>query len=219
MPLSSSDHPPMPSISIQQIRTLLEPYSPPLLDSQLVALQKYLALLLHWNKTVNLTALDDPTEIVVRHFGESLFAGKFLEPGNGRLADVGPGAGFPGLPLKIAHPGIQLTLIEPSSRKCAFLHELARALNLGDVTILRASYEEARIADRSLDFVCSRALGHYKPLLSWARQKTTLNGRVMLWVGLDDSLALERTADWRWQLPETIPESRRRLLMIGEVAD
>jgi len=96
-------------------------------------LQVYLDLLLRWNARVNLTAVRDPEQIVTRHFGESLFAAGVIRArhrADERLADVGSGAGFPGIPIKLAIPDIALTLIESQSKKATFLREVVRALNL-----------------------------------------------------------------------------------------
>ena len=90
-------------------------------------LQIYLDLLLRWNARVNLTAVRDPETIVTRHFGESLFAARILLRGGSEgvtLADVGSGAGFPGIPMKLFAPALQLTLIESHNKKAAFLREV-----------------------------------------------------------------------------------------------
>src|SRR5271165_4319531 len=96
-------------------------------------LQLYLDLLLRWNARINLTAVRDPEHIVTRHFGESLFAAQALKPhleNSKTLADVGSGAGFPGIPIKLLLPQIELTLIESQSKKATFLREVVRALKL-----------------------------------------------------------------------------------------
>jgi 16S rRNA G527 N7-methylase RsmG len=128
-------------LSISEIRDLLTPYAVTLDDPVIEQIQTYLSLLLVWNKKISLTALEDPREIIQMHFGES-FAAINLGPISGRLADVGTGAGFPGLPLKLISPSIHVTLIEPNQKKCAFLHELVRNLKLTDVEIFRGRFED-----------------------------------------------------------------------------
>ncbi|MGH9403017.1 MAG: 16S rRNA (guanine(527)-N(7))-methyltransferase RsmG, partial [Terriglobia bacterium] len=85
----------------------------------------YLGLLLRWNEKINLTAIRTPEECVTRHFAESLFLARH-EQLNGRLLDIGSGAGFPGLALKVAVPELAVTLLEPVAKKRAFLKEVVR---------------------------------------------------------------------------------------------
>ena len=124
-----------------RIAELLAPFIGPVLlsESQLDAIQAYLDLLLRWNSKLNLTAIRDPQEIVTRHFGESLFAARQLFPAadsRETAIDVGSGAGFPGLPLKLWSPSLNLTLIESNQRKATFLREVVRTLNLNSVSVL-----------------------------------------------------------------------------------
>ena len=94
------------------IRRALEEFKLPAYDNQVLQIQDYIRILLAWNDKVNLTAIRDPLEILYRHFCECMFAGFSVPLEKGRLADVGTGAGFPGLPLKILRPGLQVFLIE-----------------------------------------------------------------------------------------------------------
>lgn len=93
----------------------------------------YLDLLLRWNERTNLTAIRDPEQIVLRHFGESLFTGlclrHLLRPG-AKVLDFGAGAGFPGLPIQVLLPDLQVTLAESQHKKAAFLREAVRVLKL-----------------------------------------------------------------------------------------
>jgi 16S rRNA (guanine527-N7)-methyltransferase len=184
-----------------------------------MAITRYLELLKKWNETIALTSIEEDTELVARHFGESMFAGSVLEMPLGRLADVGSGAGFPGLPLKIAFPALHITLIEPNIKKCAFLREVQGSLSLSGVEIARSRYEDFRVEPYSFDFICSRALGGYKRLLQWSKTVLKPRGRVILWLGSEDSNILARTKSWTWELPAKIPESKHRVLLVGTPAD
>jgi 16S rRNA (guanine527-N7)-methyltransferase len=120
----------MPALSETAIANLLVPYLPEVPAPLLPQLSTYLDLLLKWNARTNLTAIRDPEEIVRRHFGESLFAARHLDPGTTTLLDFGSGAGFPGLPIALLRPDIQVTLAESQNKKATFLREAVRTLNL-----------------------------------------------------------------------------------------
>ncbi len=108
-----------------------------LTPEQLDQFGRYLSLLLDWNERLNLTAVRDPRSIQIRHFLDSLSCLQVMGDVNGRrLIDVGTGAGFPGLPLKIACPTLQLTLVESVQKKARFLQAVVDDLALPDVKIL-----------------------------------------------------------------------------------
>jgi 16S rRNA (guanine527-N7)-methyltransferase len=115
-----------------------------LTETQLEQFRIYQALLIEWNTRVNLTAVRDPIQIEIRHFLDSLSCATVTGDLNGRsLIDVGSGAGFPGLPLKILYPDLRLTLLDSVGKKTRFLEAVAAALELPDVTILTERAEVA----------------------------------------------------------------------------
>jgi 16S rRNA (guanine527-N7)-methyltransferase len=213
--MSNRSHHSADPVPLETIAATLAPFRVPLAQEQLRHFQEYLALLLQWNKSINLTALEDPVEILSRHFGESIFAASFLKLGESRLADVGTGAGFPGLPLKIASPGLQLVLFESNSKKRAFLTAAVQRLELADVRIVRGRYEEFDAASDRFDFVCARALGDYPIFLPWSARSLKPGGQVVLWLGTEDSIRISRRKEFFWDVPIPIPESRRRVIMVG----
>ena len=170
-----------------QIRNALSSFLISPTEGQIASIQEYLNLLLKWNRTISLTSIEDPIEIVGRHFGESMFATKLLPLENCRLADVGTGAGFPGLALKIICPSIQLVLIESNKKKCAFLSEVIRTLELTDVEVRAERFEEIRPEAISANIITSRAVGEFKQLLRWSKNALSRRGHLMIWVGADDS--------------------------------
>ena len=120
----------LPTLPLDEIARILKPFYRGLTKEQATAIRRYVDKLLFWNQSVSLTSIEDPAEIVARHFGESLFAASVASFESGRLADVGSGAGFPGLPLKILYPMLEVTLLEPNKKKCAFLSEVCQILSV-----------------------------------------------------------------------------------------
>src|SRR5262249_21828594 len=131
-------------------------------------IQQYVRLLLLWNDKINLTAIRDPIEILYRHFCESMFAVGAVPIRNGRLADIGSGGGFPGLPLKILAPELEVFLVESNAKKATFLAEVTREIGLTNTRVLVSRYEELAEELVPLDWVCSRALGEFATFLNWA---------------------------------------------------
>lgn len=127
------------------------------LDRALAApLLEYLALLLRWNRTYNLTAIRDPDEMVVRHLLDSLAMQPYVQPG--ALADLGTGPGLPGIPLAIARADVQVTLVESNGKKARFLREAVRQLRLGNARVAESRAEAvdepgayAQITARAMD--------------------------------------------------------------------
>lgn len=147
----------------------------PLTDSQLDAFESYARELVIWNRRVNLTAITDYEAIQVKHFLDSLTCGPVmlrygLGPG-ASLMDVGAGAGFPGVPLKIAFPYVKLTLLDSVAKKTAFLQHLVQVLGLQDVEVVTARAEDAARQPRyreRYDYVLARALADLDTLVELA---------------------------------------------------
>ena len=197
------------------IRRALEEFNLPAYDDQVLQIQQYIGILLAWNDKVNLTAIRDPLEMLYRHFCESMVAGISVPVENGRLADVGSGGGFPGLPLKILRPGLQVFLIESNLKKATFLLEVIRELGLKDTQVIVRRYEELGEELAPLDFVCSRALGEFPKFLEWAHSAQISASQVILWMGANDLPAIQKIPIWEWREPIAVPNSLRRLLVVG----
>ena len=140
--------------STDRIAELIAPFYADAAQTLLAQLRIYLDLLLRWNARTNLTAIRDPEQIVVRHFGESLFVAHHLAAGAGTLLDYGSGAGFPGLPVQLARPELAVTLAESQVKKASFLREVVRTLGLQ--TEVWAG--RAETLDRTFDVVALRAV-------------------------------------------------------------
>jgi len=206
-------------IGNRQICEPLAPFAISPAEDQIAKIRDYVSILLRWNRSISLTSITDPVEIVGRHFGESMYASKLLPVENCRLADVGTGAGFPGLALKIACPNIHFTLIESNKKKCAFLSEVVRTLGFSDVEIRPERFEEIRPEPVLANLITCRAVGELKQLLRWSARALVRRGHVLLWVGADDSTRIARTPGWTWQPAVRIPDSQRRFILIGRPID
>ena len=129
--------------------------------SQIAVFEIYYRELIDWNQRINLTAITDYEEVQAKHFLDSLTAVLAADFNNQTVIDVGTGAGFPGLPLKIAFPHIRLTLLESTEKKTSFLNGLTKKLGLNDVEILTGRAEEFGRAEQyreRFDIVISRAV-------------------------------------------------------------
>lgn len=142
----------------------------------------YLELILKWNARINLTAIREPEEIVRRHFGESLFVGFHLGKCE-TLLDFGSGAGFPGIPVQLLRPDVQVTLAESSHKKAAFLNEVVRSLNLP--TQVWSGRVEAMPAEQQYDVVAMRAVNRMERAVAEAAVRA--RERVLIIGTADDS--------------------------------
>jgi 16S rRNA (guanine527-N7)-methyltransferase len=133
---------------VERISSLVE-----LQSIQINQLEEHFKLLNRWNQVLNLTAIRDEAAIVERHYGESLFLAKHLPPGPLRIADLGSGAGFPGIPVAIQRPECSVALIEAHQRKSVFLMEATRGLSNARVVAQRI--EEL---GETFDWVISRGV-------------------------------------------------------------
>jgi 16S rRNA (guanine527-N7)-methyltransferase len=145
----------------------------------------YLTLLFHWTRHINLTGLRSSREIIIKHFLDSLTPLPFI-PEEARLLDVGSGAGFPGLPIKIARPGQLVTLVEASAKKVSFLKEVSRHLKLDPLSI-HHTYLGERFSPlkegKLFDVVVTRAVGKTINLLTAADPYLRSGGKVLFMKG------------------------------------
>jgi 16S rRNA (guanine527-N7)-methyltransferase len=204
-------------VNEERARNLLLPFGLELSSSQLAQLLCYLNLLLRWNKKVNLTAIRDAEQCVTRHFGESLYLARWVEL-RGRLLDIGSGAGFPGLALKIAFPMLSVTLLEPVAKKRAFLKEVARACGLAPLEVRPERLEDLLPLRSLLDFdaATARAVKDPDELIPLARQCIKPGGSIYLWISQQQGRGLS----WRQygldlRSPIPIPLSRQREIRWG----
>jgi 16S rRNA (guanine527-N7)-methyltransferase len=206
---------PSADLNDEALADLLAPYgiapSPDLCEG----MRRYISTLLLWNSKIALTTITDPAEIVRVHFGESFFAAGALAITVGRVADIGTGAGFPGIPIRMVTPGVALTLVEPITKKTAFLGEIVRKLGLSGVDIIRCRMEELPEEYGQFGAITARALGGYRKLARWAESRISEQGRLLFMIGEADVHDLLRTHEWIWQDPVKIPNSSAKFVLIG----
>ncbi len=144
---------------------------------------RYLTHLIEWNKSINLTTITNPKEIIIKHFIDSLgvlIATSF--PQNGLVLDIGSGGGFPGIPLKIARSDIRLILVEPVRKKCSFLNSVIGLLKLHDVTVFNGTIEQyaKQPLRHTIDMAVLRAL-KYKEIKEYIPELLTTKGKIVLY--------------------------------------
>ena len=205
-------------VSEETIRRAVEEFEITLDSQQVTLIQQYMRILLRWNEKLNLTAIRDPLEILYRHFCESMFGAGAIPVDKGRLADIGAGPGFPGIPLKLARPDLELILVESNIKKGTFLAEVVRELELTNTRVLISRYEELGEELAPLDFVCSRAVGEFQPFLEWATSPQVGAGQVALWIGGRDLDIVQKMKLWEWKEPVLIPNSLQRYILVGKKA-
>jgi len=206
---------------------------------QLAQVSTYLDLLLKWNARINLTSVRQPEEMVTRHFGESFFAARQLCPppvvipserdqiplcgtkereprglGFSNLIDVGSGAGFPGLPIKIYAPALTVTLVESNQKKATFLREVVRALTFTSIDVFAGRAEDF---PHTAAIVTLRAVEKPERALPAAARLVAPGGRLALLLGAaqaGDAQGL--LPGFSWAPPVALPGSSYRILLIGE---
>jgi len=182
----------------------------------------YLALLARWNQTYNLTAIRDPREMVAKHLLDSLAMHPFLDQiavDGGSLADLGTGAGLPGIPLAIAKPGLQVTLVESNGKKARFMREAVRQLGLGNARVVESRIE-AFAAPGQFDAITARALATLPLILELGGSLLKPEGKLLAMKGTypADEIA-ELPAGWRLESvhPLAVPglNAERHLVVVG----
>jgi 16S rRNA (guanine527-N7)-methyltransferase len=203
-------------LSEEVIRRALKEFGVEVDGEQVQLIQQYMGILQRWNEKLNLTAIREPLEILHRHFCESMFAAVAVSLHKCRLADIGAGAGFPGIPMKILRPEIELFLVESNIKKGTFLAEVVRELGLSNTRVLISRYEELGEELAPLDFVCSRALGEFDTFLKWAASREVAADGTILWIGGRDLEEVRRAEGWEWREPISVPNSLQRYLLVGK---
>jgi 16S rRNA (guanine527-N7)-methyltransferase len=172
-------------------------------EGQIQQMNRHYELLTRWNQKLSLTSVRTLEEAVQRHYCESVFAACHLPPGPASVADIGSGAGFPGIPIAIVRPDCSVVLVESHQRKAAFLKEASR-----DLPNIRVLATRAEDVSEQFDWVVSRAVRYADiatPLMKLGRNAELLTGEVRA----------EDLVGFEWQQPIRLPWGERRFLWIG----
>jgi 16S rRNA (guanine527-N7)-methyltransferase len=204
-------------VSEASLAQLLAPFGLELSAWQSGQVLEYLELLMRWNRKINLTAIRSAEECVTRHFGECLFASTQLHL-EGRLLDIGSGAGFPGLALKIPFPYLAVTLLEPVTKKRAFLKEVARVCHMDSIEVRGERLDDfaGSKAAPAFETVTSRAVGQLDRLIPVAVRCLVPGGRLCLWVTRDQTTGIAGISPrLSWGEPMPIPLALQREILVG----
>lgn len=161
------------------LQNYIKDYKITLTENQYEQFQKYFELLAEWNEKMNLTAITDESGVALKHFADSLSLLNFVDiPQNSSLADVGTGAGFPGVVLKIARPDIKLTLIDSLNKRLVFLGEVCAQLGI-DAELIHSRAEDGARDEKlreSFDFAVSRAVARMNVLSEYCLPYVKVGG-------------------------------------------
>lgn len=147
------------------------------------AFEQYYQLLVEWNEKFNLTAITDREEVFVKHFRDSLLGEQFI-PEGASVLDIGAGAGFPSLPIKIARPDIELTLIDSVGKKVTFLNEVISSLNVKNAKALHVRAEDIKERE-GFDCVVSRAVANLSTLAEYCLPFVRVGGTFVSYKAFD----------------------------------
>ncbi len=148
---------------------------------QIEQFYKYMNLLIEWNEKMNLTAITEPKEIILKHFIDSITILKYIDD-NSKLVDVGTGAGFPGVPLSIMNPTLKITLVDSLNKRLIFLQEVVKELNLKNIEIVHARAEEFgqnKNYREKFDIATSRAVANLATLSEYLVPLVKIDGKII----------------------------------------
>lgn len=154
-------------------------------EEQINKFYDYMNLLIEWNKKINLTAITDYNEIILKHFVDSLTINKCIKENN-YVVDIGTGAGFPGIPLKIIRDDIKIVLVDSLNKRINFLNEVIKKLNLKNIETVHARAEEFgrnKKYRQKFDVATSRAVANLSTLSEYMIPLVKINGRCICMKG------------------------------------
>ncbi len=153
---------------------------------------KFEALLIEWNNKFNLTRIIEHEDILIKHFLDSIYSMKYVDFDDKDIVDLGSGAGFPGIPLAILFPSSSFTLIESNGKKCSFLNEVIKELNLSNVIVLNSRIEEVNEKEH-FDYALSRAVSELNILLELAIPLLKVDGKLVAYKVYENEYEIEKS--------------------------
>ena len=156
-------------------------------NNQIKQFNKYMDLLLDWNEKINLTAITEKNDIIIKHFVDSLTCLKYIEK-NKNIVDIGTGAGFPGIPVAIANDSIKVTLVDSLNKRVNFLQEVIKEINLKNTEAIHARAEEFgqnNLHREKYDYCVSRAVSNLTVLVEYMLPLIKIGGRCICMKGPD----------------------------------
>ena len=163
-------------------------------DKQLEQFDKYMKLLLEWNEKINLTAIVEPDEVKIKHFLDSLTILKYIESDD-RIIDIGTGAGFPGIPLKIIKTNSKITLLDSLNKRINFLNLVIEQLELKDIQAIHGRAEEYaknKIYREKYDIAVSRAVANLSTLVEYMLPFVKVGGKCICMKGANVNEEIEK---------------------------
>jgi 16S rRNA (guanine(527)-N(7))-methyltransferase RsmG len=189
--------------------------SPALVES----VGRYVDILQRWNQKINLTGITSLSEILTVHFAESFFAARMLGEKDSPILDIGSGAGFPGLAMKLYRPEFSFYLVELRKKKAAFLSTVRRELALERVSILNKRLEECQPSDFIIPprVLTVRAVGGTENLIQVGLRFLPEQAKVVVFCTTGQVKTLiSQLTEIEWEEPVLIPWSRERMLLLGQ---
>lgn len=156
-----------------------------LTENQIEKFYKYMELLLEWNKKINLTAITDEDEIILKHFVDSLTVLKYINE-NDKIIDVGTGAGFPGIPIAIMMPNVKITLLDSLNKRINFLNEVIRELDLKNIETIHSRSEDCGkdiLFREKYDIALARAVANLSTLSEYLLPFIKIDGKMICMKG------------------------------------
>lgn len=170
---------------------------------QIEKFYQYMEILLHWNKKINLTAITEPKDIILKHLIDSLTIQKYIKESS-YLVDIGTGAGFPGIPLKIYRKDIKIVLLDSLNKRINFLNEVCRELKLENINTIHSRAEECARNKKyreKFDIVTSRAVANLSTLTEYMLPLTKIGGLCICMKGKD--------------IEEELKEAKKAICVLG----
>lgn len=157
----------------------------------------YMQILIEWNEKINLTAITEPKEVIIKHFIDSLSVSNKIKD-NSKIIDVGTGAGFPGIPLKIYNDTLNVTLLDSLNKRTLFLKEVIERLNLKDIEVIHGRAEDYAKIDKyreNYDYAISRAVAPLNILLEYLSPYVKIGGNVIAMKGSNAEEEIKKSSN------------------------